>query len=58
MPYYTALEEADAAWKNGDIDVSVVEALMEEMLAKQLAHVLDRAKDPEPIEVDRDPTLH
>lgn len=40
-PYYKALEVADAAFKNdGKIDVSAMEALLEKLLATQLASVL------------------
>lgn len=57
-PYYRALEAADTQWKLDEIDVSVMETLMEEMLAKQLADVLDKAKNSEPNTVTDDPTLH
>lgn len=35
-PYYRALDAADAAWMGGTVDVSVMEALLTSMLAKQL----------------------
>lgn len=35
-PYYLALDEADAAWRQGKIDVSKMESLIAEMLVKQL----------------------
>lgn len=35
-PYYIALEAADAAYKDGNIDVSELEALLGQYLAKQL----------------------
>jgi Fic family protein len=57
-PYYKALEAADAAWKNGQVDVSQMEALMGDMLARQLADILNKAKNPEPNEVNTDRTLH
>jgi Fic family protein len=42
--YFKALEDADAAWlKNGQIDVSAMEKLLTEMLAKQLLSVIDGA---------------
>lgn len=36
-PYYHALDDADAAWAKGTLDVSTMEALIEEMLERQLA---------------------
>lgn len=36
QPYYEALDAADAAWANGEIDVSKMEQLLSDMLAKQL----------------------
>lgn len=35
-PYYTALEAADLAWTAGKVDLSGMEALLSDMLAKQL----------------------
>jgi Fic family protein len=35
-PYYKALEEADKAWVGNKIDVSALETLLGDMLAKQL----------------------
>jgi len=44
-PYYTALELADEAWeKNKEIDVSAMEALVEKLLANQLASVIRDAR--------------
>lgn len=34
--YFEALEEADAAWRKGNIDVSKMETLLTQLLAKQL----------------------
>lgn len=39
LPYYHALEEADAAFIKGRIDVSAVERLLEEKLAQQLLQI-------------------
>lgn len=36
IPYYEALDAADAAWKLGAIDVSKMESLIQELLKKQL----------------------
>jgi len=38
-PYYAALEAADAAWKEGRVDVSAMETLLQEHLAAQLTDV-------------------
>ncbi len=38
-PYYRGLEAADAAFKNGDLDLSELERLLESMLAAQLAQI-------------------
>jgi Fic family protein len=43
QPYYQALDEADAAWAEGRIDVSTMEQLLGQMLARQLASVLHDA---------------
>lgn len=43
QPYFAALEAADRAWKDGKIDVSVMEALLERLLAAQLMGVLQKA---------------
>ncbi len=44
QPYYAALDAADAAWLKGEVDVSVMEELLSELLATQLAQVLKKAK--------------
>jgi Fic family protein len=41
--YEAALDDADEAWKNGKLDVSKMEKLIEAMLAKQLAKVYELA---------------
>ena len=38
-PYYQALEKADKSWKTGKVDVSVMQALLDGMLAEQLLAV-------------------
>jgi Fic family protein len=43
-PYYRALEDADKAFSVGQVDVSKAEALVEVLLANQLASVLRAAK--------------
>ena len=40
QPYYSALDAADAAYANGNIDVSAMEVLLGRMLAVQLSSVL------------------
>jgi Fic family protein len=42
-PYYTALESADLALKAGNIDVSLLERMLEGMLAKQLLSAVREA---------------
>jgi Fic family protein len=42
-PYFDALEAADAAWKSGVLDVSLMENLLERLLAIQLTDVFERA---------------
>ncbi|ACO33575.1 MULTISPECIES: Fic family protein [Acidobacterium] len=43
-PYYEALEAADAAWsERGTVDLSAMENLLAELLARQLVEVLDHA---------------
>ena len=44
QPYYRALDAADAAWADGRVDVLEMERLLAEMLASQLASVLDAAE--------------
>jgi Fic family protein len=41
--YIMALEKADAAARDGSVDVSEMEAMMRSMLAKQLLGVIDAA---------------
>jgi fido (protein-threonine AMPylation protein) len=45
-PYYRALEAADAAGKNGAVDVSEMEHLLSELLARQMVLALERAEAP------------
>ncbi len=42
-PYYKALEEADKAWTENTIDVSALESLLGDMLAKQLLNAAKEA---------------
>jgi hypothetical protein len=46
-PYYAALENADAHWSDGNFDLSALEALLDQCLAKQLLSAYEDAKDPE-----------
>jgi Fic family protein len=45
-PYYAALEKADNHWEEGVLDLSDLESLLDECLAKQLVTAYDDAKDP------------
>jgi Fic family protein len=45
-PYYEALEAADAAEQKGNIDVSEMEYLLSDLLAKQMVLALQRAEAP------------
>jgi hypothetical protein len=36
QPYYEALDEADAAWKRGIVDVGAMEALLRRLLKAQI----------------------
>jgi Fic family protein len=46
-PYYDALEAADAAWLNsGQIELSVMEGMLQGMLAKQLLSVFPAGTQP------------
>jgi Fic family protein len=45
-PYYAALEAADIAWSEGRVDVSVLEELLDTLLARQLFGVLTDARGP------------
>jgi Fic family protein len=42
-PYFRALDAADAAYKLGKVDVSVMETVIEGLLAKQLTNVFEMA---------------
>jgi len=42
-PYYVALEQADLAWKQGRVDVSEMEKLLQDHLEAQLADVRRQA---------------
>jgi len=42
-PYYRALEAADKAWRDGKIDLSVLEELLSALLANQLVSVHEEA---------------
>lgn len=44
-PYYDALEEADHAWATDKIDVSALESLLGDTLARQLADAIKRAAE-------------
>lgn len=43
VPYFKALEAADLADKDGRVDVTAMETLLEQLLARQLTKVLDSA---------------
>jgi Fic family protein len=45
-PYYQALEEADRHFAEGKIDLSALEALLDQYLAAQLLSAYNDAKDP------------
>jgi hypothetical protein len=45
-PYYAALDAADAAWKGQRIDISEMETLLAELLAKQLVDIYKAAGGP------------
>ena len=47
-PYYEALEAADAAEREGRIDVSRLEILLDSLLARQLLRVLENARGSAP----------
>jgi len=42
QPYYEALDEADAAWKRGIVDVGAMEALLRRLLKAQIESALRR----------------
>lgn len=48
-PYYDALDAADAAWREGRLDLSEMEALLQQELAAQLVSVYDAALSAERI---------
>jgi|tagenome__1003787_1003787.scaffolds.fasta_scaffold20655135_2 fido (protein-threonine AMPylation protein) len=54
-PYYRALETADRAFESGVIDVSAMEALLEEKLATQLLQVHEAAKTAKTRSLARNP---
>ncbi|MCX6590747.1 MAG: Fic family protein [Acidobacteria bacterium] len=43
QPYYSALREADEAWRGGEVNVSAMEALLSSLLAKQLVSIHHQA---------------
>jgi Fic family protein len=45
-PYYLALEAADEGWKQGKVDVSAMEKLLDDCLATQLLSAYRDASDP------------
>lgn len=47
-PYYKALEDADKAWTENKIDVSALEILLGDMLAKQLLNAAKEAAGENP----------
>lgn len=53
MPYYKALEAADAVLKaDGVVDVSQLEQMLESMLARQLVNAAQQAAGADPSKVD------
>jgi len=56
-PYYKALEAADKAWATGKVDVSALEGLLSDMLARQLLNAAKEAAG-EDVGPSGDPTLH
>lgn len=44
-PYYAALDAADLAWSHGMVDVSSMENLLSDMLAKQLLSIHSKAAE-------------
>jgi Fic family protein len=57
-PYYVALEAADEAARKGQIDVSALEALMSDCLAKQLVSAYNSATGAATDTADRTPKFH
>ena len=43
IPYYTAIEKADEAYKAGKIDVAAMETILEDYLANQLVDIHEKA---------------
>ena len=46
-PYYAALESADEHWKDGSLDLSELEQLLDSCLAEQLLTAYSDANDPD-----------
>ena len=42
QPYYAALDEADAAWRRGVVDVGAMETLLKQLLTSQIRSALQR----------------
>ena len=42
-PYFDALDAADAAWRDGRVDVTAMESLLAALLAKQLMNAYEQA---------------
>lgn len=57
IPYYEALERADAHWLTDKLDLTELEALLDSCLAAQLLSAYDDAKNPG-AGVPRDKKLH
>jgi len=49
-PYYAALDAADAAWKEGRLELSQMEELLSNMLARQLLEVHQKAMRDETLD--------
>jgi Fic family protein len=45
-PYYSALEDADAHWREGELRLDALEKLLDQCLATQLLSAYDDASDP------------
>jgi Fic family protein len=58
VPYFEALDAADAAAKDGKVDVSKMEALLESLLAAQLYKVVARAAGDGPATKDAPAAFH
>jgi hypothetical protein len=57
-PYYIALEAADDADRNGKVDVSSLETLMSDCLARQLVSAHNSATGATDKTEDRTPKFH